>query len=561
MINGGMDRKPWQERLTLDLIVLAVIGNGLVIIIANLLEQLRIHNNTHISELVVTLPLISGLTLVYLGLLLHRRKRAAWAVVIPVYMFVLGSNLSRLADSHESLHAGVLLRNILLPLLVVVVLLLFKSTFTVKSNIQSFRWSLIVSAVILCTALAYGVTGFMLLDKRDFKQELSLGQAVHYTIDQLDLTTGAQLEPHTKRATYFIDSLNLLTVLSLGYIVVSLFQPIRARFSNQAGNRQLAEQLLRSYSTDSEDFFKLWPHDKTYFLWPQSKPSAAMAYRVQNGVALVVGDPLGNSAQFGAMLASFSEFCRLNDWLPAFVHVSHNLAPLYGQNGFQIQNIGQEAVLNIEQFQSSTVKDKYFRQIQSKFAKHGYSHELLTPPHNNAVLERLREISDAWLELPGRQERGFMMGYFSADYMQLCPIVVARDAAGTIQAFMNQVPTYQKLQANFDLLRQTPKALGNVNDYLLMAFIEQAHKGGFREVNLGLCPLAGVGNNDGKTLIDSTLRFVYANGDRFYSFSGLRRFKAKYQPDWQDRVIAYRGGVRGFSRTVLALNKAMNRLR
>jgi lysylphosphatidylglycerol synthetase-like protein (DUF2156 family) len=55
------------------------------------------------------------------------------------------------------------------------------------------------------------------------------------------------------------------------------------------------------------------------------------------------------------------------------------------------------------------------------------------------------------------------------------------------------------------------------------------------------------------------MRFVYANGDRFYSFSGLHRFKSKYEPTWTNRYIAYRGGVRGFSRSLYALNKAMNR--
>jgi len=60
-----------------------------------------------------------------------------------------------------------------------------------------------------------------------------------------------------------------------------------------------------------------------------------------------------------------------------------------------------------------------------------------------------------------------------------------------------------------------------------------------------------------RSLIDNAMRFVYANGDRLYSFSGLYRFKAKYEPEWSDRYIAYRGGLRGFSRTLNALNRTM----
>ena len=60
-----------------------------------------------------------------------------------------------------------------------------------------------------------------------------------------------------------------------------------------------------------------------------------------------------------------------------------------------------------------------------------------------------------------------------------------------------------------------------------------------------------------RSVIGSALQFLYADGDRFYSFSGLRRFKSKYEPQWQSRYIAYRGGIRGFTRSVTALNKAM----
>jgi phosphatidylglycerol lysyltransferase len=83
---------------------------------------------------------------------------------------------------------------------------------------------------------------------------------------------------------------------------------------------------------------------------------------------------------------------------------------------------------------------------------------------------------------------------------------------------------------------------------------------GYQELNLGLCALAGLNeepNDEQTTLIHNFLRFAYANGDRFYSFQGLYRFKAKYEPEWRDRYVAYQGGVRGFARTMSALMRAM----
>jgi phosphatidylglycerol lysyltransferase len=233
---------------------------------------------------------------------------------------------------------------------------------------------------------------------------------------------------------------------------------------------------------------------------------------------------------------------------------------LYERRGFSLQKLGQEAVVNLEHFQSEVVGGKYFRQINNKFTKQGYSAELLTPPHHTAVINRLRDISNDWLKHGGHEERGFAMGYFSEAYMQACPVMVVRDAAGTIQAFLNQLPAdFDSTEATYDLLRYTRSSLGNSNDYLLMQFASILQKEGYQRLNLGLCPLTGLDepDDDSTGLIHTFLRFAYANGDRLYSFSGLYRFKSKYQPEWRDRYVAYQGGVRGFSRSMTALMRTM----
>ena len=190
-----------------------------------------------------------------------------------------------------------------------------------------------------------------------------------------------------------------------------------------------------------------------------------------------------------------------------------------------------------------------------------YSCELLTPPHADEVIKRLRQISDDWLMAPGRAERGFMMGYFSQDYMQQCSIMVARDFHGQIQAFLNYVPSPVATEANYDFLRSPKGALGNINDYLMLNFINYLHQQGVPKLNMGLSPLAGLSDSKSpdRSVVDSLLNFVYTSAGRFYSFQGLTRFKSKYEPDWQPRYIVYSGGVRGLTKTLNALLKAMNR--
>ena len=524
-------------------------------------DQLHVHVTrrlVHISGFVFHVPILLGLTLLYLSSLLRRGKYTAWVVASILYTVVSVLGVARFVLGHGELHSPLLtlLESVLLPLAALGGLWLLRKQFTVRSDLQSFTFSLRFIALVLAVALVYGVSGFLLLDKRDFHQEITFPQAVQRTVDQFNITTSSVLTPHTRRAKFFLDSLSVVSTGAVLYGALSLFQPIRARLHDQSGQRELAQELLEKHGGSSEDYFKLWPHDKLYFF--NLRHTAGVAYNVYRGVALVAGDPFGSPADFPALLAAFDEFCRTNDWLPAFLHTEPQHTDLYKTADFSLQKIGEEAVVDLAQFDEQVRGNKYFRQVRNKFTKQGYTTELLQPPLSDEVFARLQAISDDWLRQPGRSERRFLMGYFSAGYMQQNPVMVLRDDAGEIQAFMNQVPSFDRQEANFDLLRHTKNALGNANDFLLMSYLEYARAQGFSRVNLGLCPLAGLdGRDQERSVVDGALRFMYANGDRLYSFSGLKRFKAKYEPVWSGRYIAYRGGIRGFTRVINALNRAM----
>ncbi len=549
-----------RPEVILNLVSFGVLANGLIILLDSLREQLFVHSDVpRIAAVITSVPVLEGITLIYLATLLRRRKRTAWLVVLPVYSFILLTGILRgfiFADHHLAALGPI--RNLLLPLIVVYGLIRYRSLFNVKSDVRSFTLALRTTALVLLVAFAYGVAGFILMDHHDFHEQITIWEAAHRTIDQFDLTTSGELHTYSRRAALFVNSLSVISIGAVAYSFLAIFQPLKARLTDETHNRDEIETLLEKHPASSEDFFKLWPHDKQYFI--NRTHTAAIAYHVQNGVALCVGDPAGKQADFPNLLNEFAELCKVNDWLAAFIHTEDQFTKVYTKKGYSVQKIGEEAILHLSAYQENVRGSKYFRQIRNKFEKKGYTTELLQPPHNEALLQRLHNVSDDWLTLPGRAERGFMMGYFSTDYLQQCPIMILRDAAGTIQAFINQIPSYDKKEANYDLLRHTKQSMTNSNDYLLMQFVDHVTEAGFERLNLGLCPLSGLDNNDQEnTTIDNLLKFVYANGDRFYSFSGLRRFKSKYEPEWTSRYIAYRGGIRGFTRTVNALNKTLNR--
>ncbi len=541
---------------TIQFLTFLVAAHGIFILATALLDQIAIHRGTRISDANIYAPILIGLSLLYLSSRLHRRKQNAWIVTMLAYSFFLGLSVMQLVTRYDNHNLTVLevVKKLVIPLFVILLLAIFRSRFIVRSDTQGFRSAALIASVMLMVALMYGISGFELMDRSDFHENIAFPAAVHYTVDQFNISTHHPVKAYSKRAHIFLDSLSFISVAAVVYVLVSLFQPLKLHFADQPRQRQYLRKLLGRFPSRSEDFFKLWPHDKQYFF--DEGQQAGLAFRVQRGVALCLGDPSGRPSSFNALLTEFEAMCYGNDWTPAYIHIQNTWHRLYEKHGLTLQKIGQEAVVDLEHFMTEVSDNKYFRNINNRFTKQNFVCELLEPPHHKAVISRLRVISHEWLGHGGRVERGFVMGYFSNDYLQQCSLMVVRDAAGTIQAFINQLPAeFDRQEATYDMLRNTRSSVGNITDFLLLNFIVQLRKSGFKRLNLGLCPLGGFTDESSETkgLIDNLLKFAYANGDRFYSFSGLHRFKSKYDPSWRDRYIAYTGGVRGFSRTMSAL--------
>jgi phosphatidylglycerol lysyltransferase len=554
--NSKFKRLIWPQ-----IIAYTVAFHGLLVITTILAQDLSAHHgyelSLRLSNFTFGVPLVIAFTMIYISVYLRKRKWTAWFAATALYGTALVLGTARLF----LLHAGQIYRPIhvmtavVLPAVILAGLLLSASWFTVRSDIRGFAASVRLIILSMLVMTVYGTTGFVVLDKSDFHQEISIPVATLRTIDQFGLITD-DLTPYTRRAKVFQDSLSIVSIMAVAYGLASMFQPLRARFSHQAANRKLARSLLEEYGGNSEDYFKLWPHDKMFYF--DRNRQSGLAYAVHRGVVLVVGDPFGDSRAWPRLLREFNEFCFTNDWTPAFVHLTPQHHATYKEYGYAVQKIGEEAIVDLKKFTEETARNKYFRHIRNRFEKQSYYAKLLMPPHDAKLIQRLSEISSEWLAQPGRQERHFLMGSFTAAYMQQSPLFVLFDKDDVPQAFLNQVYSYDKPEANIDLFRHSATAPGNSNDYLFMRFMEELHKQGFKRLNLGLCPLSGLDASDEqRSVIDSALRFVYANGDRFYSFSGLRKFKDKYDPSWQGRYVAYRGGMRNFARVVAALNKAM----
>ena len=392
-------------------------------------------------------------------------------------------------------------------------------------------WMLVLG---LSGVFAYSVVGLYMLD-REFKHPIPFGTAVQDTVRLLFIVPASDVQPRTGHGVWFVDSVRVafLAVMMLG--VTLLLQPVIHRASIGRAERERVRRLLERYGTSSIAYFALLP-DKSYFF--SEGGGAVLAYKVVGSTAVVMGDPIGDPREFSGLLDAFQQHCELDGWAYAFHQATPRYLGLYVKHGMKALKIGEEGVVPVQSFSLSGHRTKHLRATMNRFAREGYRAEVLTPPHSDDLLRRLREISDAWLAHGNRRERTFTLGQFDLAALQECPVMVARAGDGTIAGFTNIIPSYTSREGNFDMLRYGTEPRG-VADFLYVSLIEYFRQQGFTGMNLGLSPFSGSEVSTPRSPAERAMHLLYRRGSFLFRYTGLREFKEKFSPVWEARYLVY----------------------
>jgi phosphatidylglycerol lysyltransferase len=490
------------------------------------------------------LSLFLGFLMLYLAFHLFQRRRSAWWLALSVASVAALGHIGR---GHHLYLAPA-------PVVLILLLLLCRRMFTVRSEPRSITQGAGLMAISLLVALVYGTVGFWLLDKREFGIEFQWGDALVSTLRQYLLIGNADLVPRTRHATWFLDSLGVIGGAAVVFAVYSLFRPLAFRLSALPHERQQAEALLADHGRLPEHYFALWP-DKSYFF--SHDRSGFIAYRTAAGVAIGLSDPVAPEDSTSALAGQFLEFCAGNGWSAAFLYAQPDRLAAYERLGLRALRIGSDAIVNLEHFCAETRTSKQFRKVKRRIEEDGYSTAYLEPPHPDELVRQLSEVSRDWLTLPGRRERYFALGAFTTEYLQRCPVFVVMDADRRAAAFANLTPAYRPGMATIDMMRHRPGAPHGMMDYMFQELFCLMRERGFRTFDLGLAPMAGVGERPEDATEEKVVRQVFELLGRYFPFEGLREYKAKYEPVWEDRFLVYQGGPPGLVKTAIALARVL----
>jgi lysyl-tRNA synthetase, class II len=338
-------------------------------------------------------------------------------------------------------------------------------------------------------------------------------------------------------------------VITLAWCAYLLFRPLAApRLFPGVEVRQAARELVRRHGADTLDYFKL-RRDQHYLFSPDGR--AFLGYRVEAGVLIVSGDPIGPEDATRELLRELSSFAEARGLRIAALGAGERLRPQWEQLGLRSMYLGDEAVVETRAFSLEGRPIRKVRQSVTRLEKQGYAAELRQLAELTDVeLEQLEAVSRGWRR--GAAERGFAMSLdeLRRDDHGDSLVVLGRDADGRIRGFLHFAPSYGHPAVSLSVMRREQETPNGLMEFLVARGIELLRERGVEEVSLNFAAFARFVHAPRGRIERLTGRGLLV-ADAYFQLERLHRFNTKFFPRWEPRYLMYERVV-GLPRVGLA---------
>jgi lysyl-tRNA synthetase class 2 len=332
-------------------------------------------------------------------------------------------------------------------------------------------------------------------------------------------------------------AVGLIGVAALMIAAYLLFRPLAApRDLPGTEVRATARAIVREHGSDTLAYFKL-RRDKHY-LFSRDR-GAFLGYRVENRVLVVSGDPVGPPEAIGELLTDLAAFAEERDLAIAALGVSEPLRRMFEQLGLRALYMGDEAIIETEQFSLEGRPIRKVRQSATRLSKAGYSAELVEAARlDAATIGALERVSAAWRG--GRAERGFSMALdaLGREDDDETFVLIARDADGEVRGLLHFVPSFGRAAVSLSSMRRDPDTPNGLTEFMVVKAIECLHGRGITEISLNFAAFARLLHNP-----ENRLQRLLGRGlgwaDAVFQIERLYRFNAKFFPRWEPRYLMY----------------------
>ncbi|MEU2120342.1 bifunctional lysylphosphatidylglycerol synthetase/lysine--tRNA ligase LysX [Nocardia niwae] len=334
--------------------------------------------------------------------------------------------------------------------------------------------------------------------------------------------------------------LGLFGAVALLAAVVILLRSQRAANAMTGTDESALRGLLeRSDVEDSLGYFAT-RRDKAVVFAPSGK--AAVTYRVELGVCLASGDPVGIREAWPQAIDAWLRLADRFGWAPAVMGASELGATAYRRAGLSALRLGDEAILDTRNFSLAGPEMKPVRQAANRLRKHGVAVRIRR--HRDIPADEFARIiarADAWRDT--ETERGFSMalGRLGDSLDGDCLLVEAVNPQDRVLGMLSLVP-WGRTGASLELMRRDPGGPNGVMELMISQLALNSEQYGITKVSLNFAVFRSVFEEGGRIGAGPVLRLwrgVLLFFSRWWQLEALYRSNVKYQPHWVPRFFLF----------------------
>ncbi|WP_264019393.1 bifunctional lysylphosphatidylglycerol synthetase/lysine--tRNA ligase LysX [Mycobacterium saskatchewanense] len=360
-----------------------------------------------------------------------------------------------------------------------------------------------------------------------------VNRVVGFSIVDPDAFTG---KPHLILNAFF----GLFGALALIAATIVLFQSQRADNALTGEDESAIRGLLELWGKNDSLGYFATRRDKSVVFAHSGR--AAITYRVEVGVCLASGDPVGDPRAWPQAIDAWLALCQTYGWAPGVMGASSQGAQAYREGGLNALELGDEAILRTADFKLSGPDMRGVRQAVTRARRAGLTVRIRR--HRDISAEEMSDTitrADAWRDT--QTERGFSMalGRLGDPADGDCLLVEALDRGGEVVAMLSLVP-WGTTGVSLDLMRRSPQSPNGTIELMVSDLALNAEALGITRISLNFAMFRSAfeqGAQLGAGPVARLWRGFLLFFSRWWQLETLYRSNMKYQPDWVPRYACY----------------------
>lgn len=474
--------------------------------------------------------------LALLAAALAARKRIAWWILMGYMVAAIVWNVGSLVTSTHSVMDDIgEVIGLVFHIAAILFLVLARNEFWAKVR----RAALVKAAATLVAGMAIGtLIGWALLEL--FPGSLAREDRFLYALNRVSAFAGAASDAFSGHPHVFVNALlGLFGALALMVTAIVLFRSQRADNALTGEDESAIRGLLELFGKNDSLGYFATRRDKAVVFAPNGR--AAITYRVEVGVCLASGDPVGDPKAWQQAIQAWLALCQTYGWAPGVMGASSTAAEAFRQGGLNALQLGDEAILYPDNFRLSGPDMRAVRQAVTRARRAGATvrirrHRDLGSEEMAQVIER----AEAWRDT--ESERGFSMalGRLGDPADGDCLLVEAIQNAEVV-AMLSLVP-WGTGGASLDLMRRSPQSPNGTIELMVSELCMQSEGIGVTRISLNFAMFRSAfeqGAQLGAGPVARLWRGLLVFFSRWWQLETLYRSNMKYQPEWVPRYACY----------------------